>query len=178
MVLLLLAIMWAAVLGPTLVRNRVDSRSQDSIGDFRRQLGVLQRTGPNLVTPANSLRTRAPIGSRIPVDSRSTGEVAPVTRASATGYGSVTSAHRRKMQQRRRDVLMLLVGTLLGTLVLGAVPRLHVLWIVSAVTAFALMSYVALLVRLRNIVAEREMKLTYLPRPGAPQPALLRRSAN
>jgi len=50
---------------------------------------------------------------------------------------------------------------------------------VALISGIALMAYVLLLVRLRNVAAEREMKLRFLPRTAAPEPALLlRRSAN
>jgi hypothetical protein len=176
LVLLLLAVMWAAVLGPALWRKRSGGMSQDSIGAFRRQLGVLQRTGPNLVNPANSLRAGAPPGSRPDM-------IWPGRPASArvtTSYTSPAAVNRRRTQQRRRDVLLVLSGTLVGALVLGAVPRLHILWMAAAAVAVLLFAYIALLVRARNIAAEKELKLAYLPQPApASETALLlRRSAN
>jgi len=58
-VLLILAVIWALVLGPGLLRSRAERRARDSIGAFHRQLRVLERTGPTLVSPAFRLRTRA-----------------------------------------------------------------------------------------------------------------------
>ena len=46
MVLLILAVVWAAVLVPPWLRNRADARPADSITAFRRRLSVLERTGP------------------------------------------------------------------------------------------------------------------------------------
>lgn len=178
MVLLLLAIMWAAVLGPALLRNRAEGRTNDSIGAFRRQLGVLQRTGPTLVSPANSLRTRPPVGAQVPL----VGSAGPPRAGGyprAREYGSPAQAQRRRVQQRRREVLMVLVAGLVGSLLLGALPHLHVLWVLSLVAAIGLAGYVAMLIRIRNIAAEKEMKLAYLPQGGSPEPAyLLRRPAS
>jgi hypothetical protein len=67
----------------------------------------------------------------------------------------------------------------LGCAGLGAVPSLHVLWALSAGLGLLLAAYVAVLIHLRNLAAEREMKLRFLPPPQAQEPALLlRRSAN
>src|SRR5437588_10387809 len=45
-VLLILALVWAAVLVPPWLRNRADARPADSITAFRHRLNVLERTGP------------------------------------------------------------------------------------------------------------------------------------
>jgi len=85
---------------------------------------------------------------------------------------------RRATQRRRRDVFCSLVVGTAGSLLVGFVPGLSVLWYLTAVLAVALGLYVALLLRLRGVAAEREMKLRFLP-SAVPQPALLlRRSAN
>ncbi len=44
-VLLILAVLWAVVLGPSLLRKRAERRGGDSIGAFRHQLRTLQRSG-------------------------------------------------------------------------------------------------------------------------------------
>ncbi len=55
---------------------------------------------------------------------------------------------------------------------------MRMLWGLNVVVDMMFVGYVSLLIRLRNLAAEREMKLRFLP--GAPtEPALLlRRSAN
>lgn len=182
MVLLLLAVLWAAVLTPAFLRNRAESRSADSIGDFRRQLGVLQRTGPNLVRPANRLRLgEARPANAVPLRSTASpyGE-----RESVAGYGyghpQRPATSRTRSQRRRRDVLLMLLGGF-GVTLLGGVV-MHTLWALTAVIAVASLAYMAMLVRMRQVTAEREMKLAYLPRPApmpSPEPAmLLRRSVN
>ena len=99
---------------------------------------------------------------------------------------------RHSAQRRRRDILFSLV-TLTGlSAIVGFVPGLSAVWLVTAVVGVATVLYVTLLVHMRNQAAEREMKVRFLPRPGSgvgvgvdggrqaePQPALLyRRSAN
>lgn len=46
LVLVILALMWAAVLLPPLIRNRAEGRLADSITSFRNQLDVLERATP------------------------------------------------------------------------------------------------------------------------------------
>ena len=154
MVLVVLAVVWAVVLIPPWLRNRAEGRPADSIGAFHRQLTTLERTGPETAPP----RTGAPLMSpalRIPVP-------------------------RSRVQKRRRDVMLALGGAMLSTLALTLVTGLGVLLAVHLLLDVLFVTYVALLIRLRGLAAEREMKLRFLP-GGHPQvePALaLRRSAN
>jgi hypothetical protein len=64
--------------------------------------------------------------------------------------------------------LVTLVAGAVGTLLLGMLPGLHKLLVLQVLFDVALAAYVALLVRLRNLAAERDRKLAYLPRrvPG------------
>jgi hypothetical protein len=234
-VLLFLAVVWAVVLGPTLLHKRSEQISGDSVGDFHRKLLALRRTGPNLVPPAHSLREVLPDGTLVDH------EVIPLreTVASLRGesrdhfegqelyghrgysYGGVglasptflvegeasfprwqagkvegrvpvwppqavrefvgparLAASRSRMIRRRRDTLLALVATVLGLLILGAVPQLQPLWWASAGVAVLVGVYVGLLVHFRNVEAERESKVAYLPRPAtAGSQATARRSA-
>jgi hypothetical protein len=43
------------------------------------------------------------------------------------------------------------------------IPSLSVMWMVNVAVDVLFVGYVALLVRMRNLAAEREMKLTFLP---------------
>jgi hypothetical protein len=60
LVLVILALMWAAVLLPPLIRNRAEGRLADSITSFRNQLDVLERA-----TPHGELIERAGDASRL-----------------------------------------------------------------------------------------------------------------
>lgn len=177
MVLLLLAVVWAAVLVPPLMRARAEGRPADSIGSFRRQLGVLQRTGPTSVVPANTLRiSSAPHLSTVPAS------LNPARRYSPA------DAKRARTLRRRREVLVSLLAAMGATLVLGMLPALRVLWGLHLVLDALFIGYVVLLVRMRNVAAERDMKVRFMPRtpavldlrdPLRAEPALvLRRSAN
>ena len=163
MVLLILAVIWAAVLIPPLLGARAEGRPADSIGDFRRQLSVLRRAAPIGTPPTNQLASYGAVPF-VP---------GPHTQARQ-------DAARRRTVKRRRDVFYALVTSMAGTLVLGMVPGLRVLLGLHLVLDALFVAYVALLVRMRNQAAEREMKVRFLPQAThAPEPAFaLRRSAN
>ena len=171
MVLLILAGIWAAVLVPW-VRSRVEPGPADSIGDFRRQLGVLQRTGPATVAPANRLRVPPyqpgvpnPYGAHYAV------------RRSVPAARSPEAARRARTLKRRRDVLFTLMGGMSGTLLLGLLPPFRMLLVLHVLLDLAFAGYVALLVRIRNAAAEREMKLRFLPSSFGAEPAPVRVSS-
>lgn len=175
MVLMLLAVIWIAVLAPPLLRRGVETRRSDSVGDFRRHLGVLQRTGPSTIAPAHTRLARS-----------SSAYGAAVVSATRAGRSPArgTVAARRQTLRRRRNVFLGLVGSTVVFVAAGAVPGLHMLWGLAAVCALMLGAYVAMLIHLRNMAAERDMKLTFLSSAVAPQMAsldpaamLLRRSA-
>lgn len=183
MVLLILAVIWAAVLIPPVLRARAESSPADSIGDFRRQLRVLQRARPvggpvaprAVAPPAAAPHAAAPRAPR-----------AGLRPASASAYGPARArrphaGHRVRAARRRRDVMFSLLMAVGTTFVLATVLSVTPLWVLHVVTDVLLFAYVALLVRMRNVAAERDMKLRFLPPPSRPQPQpalLLRRSAN
>lgn len=181
LLLLVLAGLWIGV-GAWWLSGRQSDRPVDSIGSFRRQLGTLERRTPTLVAPAN--RMRAP-GARFN-GPQMMGDRPGMGRAIATARSTPVSAYRRQAaQKRRRDVFFgLILGAAL-TLLGGFVPTLRLLWVLCAMDLALLGAYCALLVRMRGIAAEREMKVHYLPRAVperlyavSPANALLRRSAN
>lgn len=163
LVLVILAVIWAAVLLPPYLQNRSESRPADSISTFRNQLSVLERRS-TMVTPGAAVpRTRTPRPVQL--------DRARMARAEA--------------KKRRRDILVTLLAaaglTLAITLVLPVVAVLHLLIDVLVV------AYVGLLLRQKRIAEEKAMKVRYLApaRPAsmaphyaaAPQPQLaLRRS--
>ncbi len=167
MVLLVLAAVWAAVLIPPAVRARAEGRPGDSISAFRRQLAGLHRTSPRNAPS----RMAPPVGSN---PHRPRLRVAP--------SAAISRATRSRTLKRRRDVLTGLAAAAIATLLLGVVPPLRFLWIVHLLLDAALVAYVVLLVRIRNMAAEREMKVHFLPFavPLDPmgEPALVRQSAN
>lgn len=138
-VLILLAIVWAIVLVPPMVRNRVDSRPGSSVTSFRNGLDVLGRAAPGA-----SLASRRPSRPDLPLPG------APTGRAAA--------------RKRRRDVLVGLVATAAFTFLL-ALAFGGILVLVHLAVDVALAGYVFLLVQLRKLASERSTKVRYLGPP-------------
>jgi hypothetical protein len=164
-VLLFLAGIWGVVLYGWFRDRLADTRPADSIGSFRRQLSVLERTGPTTeLTPVRR-------------------SVAVAPRPSVAGPAAVrrTSSSAAK---RRRDILFGLLAVMGGSLVLSFVPGLAVLRLFHFFVDALCVGYLGLLIRQRNIRAEREMKLRFLPTAaagagvGGESPFLLRRTGN
>jgi hypothetical protein len=174
LVLIILAVVWAAVLLPPFLQNRSESRPADSISTFRSQLSVLERrsvgTSQGLREAPRSVRplAGAPVGA------------APVRRA------SVDHARLARMaaKKRRRDILVTLLAaagiTLVGSILSPQVLVLHL--VVDALLA----AYVFLLVRQRKLAEQRSMTVRYLSDAQArrqatparrPVPATLRTAA-
>lgn len=181
MVLLVLAIVWGVLLVSWL-RSRTQNTLSDSVGTFRRHLSVLERATPGTVMPANRLRSDIGYGIpayRPPARAIRGQLVTPVAGVARVGPAPVAarrvspavSARRRHAQKRRRDIFFALVAAVIGSLLLAMIPGLSIMWSVQVVFDVVLVAYVALLVRLRNLAAERELKLTFMPPPRrAPQP--------
>jgi hypothetical protein len=164
MVLLVLAGIWVAVIAVPLVRAKTDGKLGDSIGSFRRHLSVLERAAPLTVVPANRMhlpRTHA---------SGAIGPYRPPMSPQASPSRAPTPRKRQQAQKRRRDVLMGLVVAMAGSALLAMIPGLSIMWMVNVVVDVLFVAYVGLLVRMRNVAAEREMKLTFLP-AARPVPA-------
>ena len=167
-VLIVLAAVWAAFLLPPILRARSEHRPSGSISDFRRQLHVLARTSP-AGSPARSAGLGVPPGRVVPLRRGPVG----VTPATPARLG-----RSRQSVKRRRDIFVGLLVAMAASLVLGALPPLRALWAVHLVVDLLFALYVGALVYLRNLAAEREMKVRFLP-GTRPEPALLyRRSAN
>jgi hypothetical protein len=172
LVLVILGGIWAAVIIVPLVRARTEGGLGDSIGTFRRHLSVLERAAPISVSPANRLRLpvsqsaippyRPPTG---PSRARQTSLAgAPGRRPGSTAVSTAAIQRRRQAQRRRRDVLVALLAGIAGSLLLGMIHGLRVMLAVNIVLDLLFVAYIALLIRMRNLAAEREMKVTYLPR--------------
>ena len=194
MVLLILAVIWAAVLIPPMLRGRAERRPADSITNFHQQLAVLRRAGPRSNRSSGWPPPRAGVSQRhVSLVDPNVGR--PTIHPAFSGARSAVA--RRNARRRRRDILMALLVAAGTTLVLGAIPALRMLWLVHAAADVLLISYVSLLVRQRNLATERDLKVRLLPTRryepametespwldtergwlGA-EPVLLRRSAN
>jgi membrane protein implicated in regulation of membrane protease activity len=155
-VLLILAVIWAAVLLPPYLQNRSESRPADSISSFQKQLSVLERravvVNPNRPMSAPAARPYRP----------------------AVSGPAALRMSRSEARKRRRDVLFTLAGaagvTLLLALVLGG-P----VWGLQLACDALLGGYVWLLAQTQQRV-ERDDKVRYLPtRQVRTEPALLLR---
>lgn len=168
-VLIVLAAVWAAFLLPPILRARSEHRPSGSITDFRRQLHVLSRT-----TPAGPGGPQFPGRAMV----QSPGRVVPIRNGMSPVGAPLRLGRKRATVKRRRDVFVGLLVAMAGSLVLGALPPLRVLWTIHVLLDVLFAAYVGALIYLRNQAAERDMKVRFLPQ-AAPEPALLlRRSAN
>jgi hypothetical protein len=168
LVLLVLAIVWGALLVSWL-RSRAQETFSDSVGSFRHHLRVLEKAAPSTVPPAHRLRPsytpipepRAIAARRIAAVGVHPGAGRPV---SSTSLASI--ARRRAAQRRRRDVLLTLLAGVFGSMLLAALSGVGATWVLQVAFDLALVGYVALLVRMRNLAAERDMKLRFMPYGG------------
>ncbi len=162
MVLLILAVIWAAVLIPPFLRVRAEGRPADSITDFHRQLSVLRRAGPRVGGQGDYVPESSYTGRHVAPYAPSRPPFAPAARP-PYAEGRHASFARRNARRRRRDILMTLLVAAGTTLVLGTIPALRMLWLVHAAADVLLFGYVALLVRQRTLATERELKVRLLP---------------
>jgi hypothetical protein len=108
----------------------------------------------------------------------------PVARRPGPRTTAMTAmSARARTQRRRRDIFVGMLAAMATSLVLGFVPSLRILWVVHLLVDAMFVTYVSLLVHMRNQAAERDMKVRFLPGRlprRAPEPAtlLLRRSAH
>ena len=156
--LLVLAIAWAAVLLPPYLRKRRHARLGDSISLFNRHLSVLERTAPTGSTSAS---------------------LSPMTNGSATPLPVPRSAV--EAQQRRREVLAVMGAAVLVTLA-GAALIGGVVVFVHILVDIVALGYVVMLARLKRLHDERAQKVRTLPvvtQSGrSAEPVLLRSSGS
>ena len=151
LVVVILAVVWAAVLVPPFVRNRRDGRPDNSVLSFRAQLSTLERA-----TPGTTLRPYAPM--RRPV-------------ASSPASASV--------KRRRRDILLGLGGATAFSLLLALAFGGALLTLLFLASASALGLYVYALRQLQLRALEREAKVRTLRPRTQPAPILaMRRVSN
>lgn len=162
LVLIILAVVWAAVLVPPFVRNRRNARPDNSVVSFRAQLSTLERA-----TPGTSLRS---------VSTSSSSPSAPVT---VSGRPRSGSARRSDVKRRRREVLVTLLGATGFTFVLLVTVGGALVTTAFLASAGVLGAYVFALRQLRARSMERVAKVRPLVRRVAPVPTLdLRRTVS
>lgn len=146
-VLLILAVLWAAVLVPPVLRSRSESR-RGGIGDLHSRLGSLTHrpAGPR---STGSRGSRVPLRPVPPLTAPTrprgaAGRSAPGQRA-VPGTGALSSQAMTQAQKRRRNVLVILIGGAILSLGLAVLVS-PMLWIAHGVADVLLAVYVCLLV--------------------------------
>jgi hypothetical protein len=173
LVLVILALIWAAVLVPPYLQNRRETRPGDSIATFRSQLSVLERTTPGGRT--GSL-------ARLDVGRYDAPRYVPPAARRRPGAPSPSAAAMRRAEarRRRRDVFLTLLGAVGVTFVL-AVALGGPVWMLHLAVDAAFVGYVLLLVSLQQQSVQAEEKVRYLrpaPQRAAEPQLLLRRSGS
>ncbi len=164
-VLIILAVLWAVVLVPPLLRSR-RQRTADSIVDFNYKLDVLGRTN-------DPRRRRRPLSQSegmptAALDGRAVmTPVAPPARSSA----ALRSA------KRRREVFQVLGAAFVVTLLLATAVQSPVAWALQIFVDILAAAYIALWAWARSLQADRLDKVRYIPELRVPELAL-RRSAS
>lgn len=157
LVLVILALIWAAVLVPPYLQNRREHRPGDSIASFRRQLNVLERT-----TPGSSSTNLA----RLDVGRYDAPRYDPRSNVSQLAgrrtAPSSAALRRAEARRRRRDVFVSLLGAVGATFVLAVVLGGSV-WTLNLVVDVVFVAYVGLLVTMQQQSSEREVKVRQLP---------------
>jgi Flp pilus assembly protein TadB len=160
-VLLILAVLWAAVLVPPVLRSRSESRRSD-MADFTFRLGALtgsRSSRSNGSRPGRSLHA-------VP-DFR----FAPARSEDVEGRPGAR-ARRSAAQRRRRNVLMILGGAVVASLLLVLVLGSPILWMAQVLADLMLAIYLFLLILMRRrSLAAFQMDLdTWPPAPRSTAP--------
>ena len=146
-VLLILAVLWAAVLVPPVLRSRTESR-RGGIGDLHSRLGSLTHrpAGPGSTGSRGSrvpLRPVPPL--MVPTRSRGAGGRSAPGQRALPGAGALSSQAMTPAQKRRRNVLVILIGGAILSLGLAVLVS-PMLWIAHGVADVLLAVYLYLLV--------------------------------
>ena len=128
-VFVVLGLIWTAVLLPPILRARAERRAE-FIDSFRAQMGALgKKARPEAHEAAAEVAPQAPPGAQV----------------------------RRPVNpmKRRRDIVGGLLGALIGSLVLGAIPSLRMVWVLHLFLLNLFIGYLALLAHQRRHLAAR-----------------------
>ncbi|HJR24511.1 MAG TPA: hypothetical protein VJ804_03495 [Acidimicrobiales bacterium] len=152
---------------PPYLQNRREHRPGDSIASFRHQLSVLERA-----TPEGRARSVAQLDARREwAAARASAQAVSYAHATATTPYRPSSravAHRTAVaRKRRRDVFLTLLGAV-GVTFLLAFAMGGMVWMLHLLVDAAFIGYVALLVKIQQDAAEKEIKVRFLE----PAPAL------
>jgi len=157
-VLFILAVLWAVVLVPPLIRNR-SQRTADSIVDFNYKLDVLGRTNGNLdeVEPAGAILSARMAPSPLPL--------------------AISASAAQRSARRRREIVRSLMVAVTISLLLAAITHAAAAWGLQIFVDVAAATYFGLWAWARTAQVERAEKVRYMPERRAPA-LVLRRSAS
>jgi hypothetical protein len=144
-VLLILALLWAAVLLPPILRSRNAGRQANPIGDYTQRLNVLgnhsvSHLGRTSARPRRHLHV-------VPPGARAGSTRRPVTGARPPARTGRPATVASAAQKRRRDVLFVLAGMAGASLLLLLVVRSPMVVLLQLLCDAALAGYVYLLIR-------------------------------
>jgi hypothetical protein len=181
-VLLVLAVLWAAVLLPPLLRART-GRSSDSIVDFNHRIGVLSRTGS---FSRRSARRATTFNAPPPISQPSMSALPampPMPGRTMSGAYRLNASQRSA--KRRRDVTLGLGVAAVVMLGFAVLTGTGALWFLQIFCDLLFVAYLALVVYFRSLHYDRSETVRYLqprrtPELGLPRsPELvLRRTAS
>lgn len=188
MVFLILVLVWAVILAPSLIRRVRDRRSEVAVGEFRRHLRVLERAGPAVVRPAFRLQRPASgfgtagvgpgVAPTLTLLAPDPEPARPGTPARSPGAIRHDRFFAPGACKRRRDVVCTMLCVMVGTGLVGAIPGVRWALYVTGAAALTCALYLVALARMRRGAVERTVKLRYLPEPREePAVVILRRVA-
>jgi len=163
--LLVLLLVWGALIVTWLRSRAHDGGFSDPVGTFNRHLRVLEKTAPTRYPAANQRRPPT-MGTIAPYRPGSAGGLGPMAGNRGLRPSTPGALRRAQTQKRRRDVFFALLAGVVVSLLLAMVPGLHAMFYLQVLFDLLMGGYIALLVRIRNLATERELKLSYL-RPNA-----------
>jgi len=160
LVLVILGLIWAAVLVPPYLQNRREHRPGDSIASFRHQLSVLERA-----TPEGRARSVARLDDarqeRAARLSRASVAFAPAPARAQARVARPAVTRASSARKRRRDVFLTLLGAVGVTFVL-AFAMGGMVWMLHLLVDAGFIGYVAMLVKIQQEQAEKELKVRFL----------------
>ncbi|HET9733254.1 MAG TPA: hypothetical protein VFP54_11315 [Acidimicrobiales bacterium] len=151
MVILLLALVWAAVILPPLVRKGAEGHAMDSVWQFSRRMRLLDRASPSGISTTGLGVLGAATRAR------------PLLEPERPLQPSSLPLVRAKTIRRRRTVMAVLTGFFFVLTVVAAATGSAMALTLDVLDFLATAAYVVALVNVRARVAERDMKLRFLP---------------
>jgi hypothetical protein len=169
-VLIILAVLWAVVLVPPLLRSR-SQRTADSIVDFNYKLDVLSRTNGHRLLRRRTVPTETD-ARRVPLPA----ENAPMPVPALSGP-SLTPGSAQRSAKRRRDIFRGLALAVTCSLLLAVSASSALTWALQILVDIVAIAYVGLWAWARSVQADRVEKVRYMPELRVPD-LVLRRSAS